>query len=187
VGRGVDFSNVAYSTENDMVFGPLLRLVGFVLKILYNVFFSWWLNPALDHWVQESFASEIRQAFPFLFTQYRGKVVPSPRPEAQSPEMAYVSIATVNLVFEFSRWRNENYAVRVSPTVAPKDSYDLIDALRVVEPAGQTILSPSVDGWRLFARLLEPRFLLLETAFNQEKFGYAKQKLAQLRLGKVPV
>jgi len=166
--------------------GPLLRLVGFVLKILYKVFLSWWLNPAFDRWVQETFASEIRQALPFLFTQYEGKVVPAPRPEAHVSEMTYVCIATTNLVFEFSRWRNEDYAVRVSPTFAPKDSYDLIDALRVVEPAGQTILSPSVDSWRSFARLLEPRFRLLETAFNREEFTNTKQKLAQLRLGKVP-
>jgi len=170
-----------------VVFGPLLRLVGFVLKILYKVFCSWWLSPALDHWVQGSFANEIKQAFPFLSAQYEGKVVPGPRPEMQSPQMDYVRIATTNLVFEFSRWHGENYAVRVSPTIEPKESYDLIDALRVVEPVGQTILSPSVDSWRFFARLLEPKFPLLETAFNQENFADTKHKLAQLRLGKVPL
>lgn len=170
-----------------VVFGPLLRLVGFVLKILYKLFFSWWLNPWLDRWARESFANEIRQAFPFLFAQYEGKVVPSPRPEMQSPAVAHVCIAAMNLVFEFSRWHSENYEVRVSPTFAPRDSYDLIDALRVVEPAGQTVLPPSLDSWRFFAKLLEPRLPALETAFNPENFADTKQKLAQLRLGKVPV
>lgn len=169
-----------------VVLGPLLRLVGFFLKILYKVFFSWWLTTAFDRRVQAAFANEIRQAFPFLFDQYEGKVVPAPRPEAHVREMTYVCIATINLVFEFSRWRNENYEVRVSPTFAPKDSYDLIDSLRVVEQAGQTMLAPSVDSWRSFAGLLEPRFRLLEAAFNREEFAKTKQKVAQLRLGKVP-
>ena len=105
----------------------------------------------------------------------------------QSRAMASVCIATKNLVFEFSRWHNENYAVRVSPTFAPKDSYDLIDALHVVEPAGPMILPQSLDSWRFFARLLEARLPPLETAFNQENFADTKQKFAQLRLGKLPL
>ncbi len=170
-----------------VVFGPLLRLLGFVLKILYRLFVSWWLNPALDRGARESFAKEIRLAFPFLFTKYEGKLGPCPRPETQSPEMDYICIATTTLVFEFSRWHNENYEIRVSPVFAPKDSYDLIDALNVVETAGRPILAPTIDNWPSFARLLEPRFLPLETAFSSENFAETKQRLAQLRLGKVPV
>jgi hypothetical protein len=161
-------------------------LVGFglVIKTLYKLFFAWWLNPALNYWAQKSFANEIKQAFPFLFAQYKAKVVPSPRPGAQSPEMAYICIATVDLVFEFTRWRDENYAVTVSPTFAPKDSYELIDALRVVDLTGQTTDSPHVNGWSLFARLLEPRFPMLEAAFNQENFADTKEKFVQLRSSK---
>jgi hypothetical protein len=170
-----------------VVFRPLLRLLGSALKIIYKIFFSWWLNPALDRWARESFAKEIRLAFPFLFTEYEGKLVPSPRPEVQSPEMEYICIATTNLVFEFSRWHNENYEIRVSPAFAPKDSYDLIDALNAVETAGKPILAPTIDNWPSFARLLEPRFLPLETAFSSESFAKTKQRLAQLQLGKVSV
>ena len=159
-------------------------LVGFAfaLKILYKLFFSWWLNPALDYWARKSFANEINQAFPYLFARYQARVVPSPRPAAQSPEMAYICIATKNLVFEFTRWRDENYAVSVSSTIAPRDSYDLIDALRVVDPLERTVSSPSHNNWAFFARLLEPRFRPLEVAFNQENFASRKQELAQLRL-----
>jgi hypothetical protein len=169
-----------------VAFGPVLRLVELVLKALYRVLFSSWLNPAFDHWSRESFANEIKQDFPFLFAQYEGKIVPSPRPAMQSPGTAYVCIAAMNLLFEFSRWRNENYAIRVSPVFAPKDSYELVDALRVVELGGLTTLSPSVENWPFFARFLEPRFPPLATAFNQENFADTKKKLADLRLGIEP-
>lgn len=160
-------------------------LVGFglALKVLYRVFFSWWLNPALDVWTQKSFANEIHEAFPFLFEQYHATVVRPPRP-AQSSGIGCIFIAATNLIFEFTRWRDENCAINVSPTFAPKNSYDLIDALRVVDPEGLEILSPSRNGWTGFRRLLEPRFELLRLAFNQENFGNTEQSIAQFRRAK---
>lgn len=154
----------------------LLMSIAFVLKILYKAFFSWWLNPALDHWSQKSFVNEIRRAFPFLFSKYQAKSVPNPRPGVQSP-----CISTTNVVFEFTRWRDENYAISVSPTFAPRDSCDLIDALRVVDPREEALPSPSANSWTVFVRVLEPRCPLLEVAFKQENFPSTKEKLAQLR------
>lgn len=162
----------------------LLVGIGFVLKVLYRVFFSWWLNPALDYWAKKSFVTEINHAFPFLFEQYHATIAPPPRPGAQSPDMAYAWIAATNLLFEFTRWHDENYAISVSPTFAPRHSYDLIDALRVAAPEGLAVLSPSGNSWAFFARLLEPRFQLLQVAFNQDNFAGTKQKIAQLRLAK---
>lgn len=161
---------------------PILLLIGFVLRLVYRLFFSWWLNPALDHWNRKAFADEVRQAMPFLFDQYKARVVPDPRPEANDPHMDYVCIRARNLIFKFGRWRSENYEVRVSPSFAPTDSYEIVDALRVADPAANAQPFPEVASWKLLSRILEPSFHLLETAFHQDNFQDTKFRLAQLRL-----
>ena len=169
------------------VFGPILRLVGFIVQAIYGAFFFWWLNPALDRRAEKSFADEIKQAAPFLFAQYDGKVISEPRPETRGSSDRSVCIASGNLFLRFSQWRTENYNVRVSPTFAPNDSYDLVDALRVVDPARATEVPPDINNWHHFARLLEPRFEKMQGSFNQENFADSKRKFASLRVGKLPV
>jgi hypothetical protein len=168
------------------VFRPILFVLGFVLRLLYRLLFSWWLNPLFDRWVQKAFADEIRQAMPFLFDRYQGRVIPDPRPEANDPQMDYVCVGTQNLIFKFARWRRENYEVRVSPSFAPTDSYELADALRVADSAANAQAFPEVNSWRHFSRLLEPRFRSLEVVFSKDNFQRTKLKLAGLRLTSTP-
>ncbi|MDQ1405534.1 MAG: hypothetical protein QOG55_1163 [Acidobacteriaceae bacterium] len=164
-------------------FGPILRLLGFIVQAIYGAFFSWWLNPALDRRAEKS----IKQAAPFLFDQYEGKVVSEPRTETRGSSDHSVCIASGNLFLRFSQWRTENYNVRVSPTFAPNDSYDLVDALRVGDPARATEVPPDINNWHHFARLLEPRFEQMQRSFNQENFADSKRKFVLLRVGELPV
>ena len=167
-------------------FRPILFVVGFVLRLVYRLLFSWWLNPRFDRWIERGFAEEIRQAMPFLFDRYGGKVVADPRPEANDPHMDYVCIGTQNLIFEFARWRSENYEVRVSPSFAPTDSYELTNALYVADAESTSKAYPEAESWQHFSRLLEPRFTLLELAFSKDNFQETKLKLAKLRLSPSP-
>lgn len=137
----------------------------------------------LDGWSKRSFARDIRAAAPFLFDQYRGKIAEFPRPEAHDPNQSYVCIATSSLIFEFSEWRGENLAVRVSPGFSPRDSCDLLETLRAIDPKETGL--PYLMSWHQFARLLEPRFPALENAFRRENFAATKVKLALLRSGKL--
>jgi len=138
----------------------------------------------MDHSLEKRFAAEIREAAPFLFELFGAKVVSPPRPEPEGSQLERVCIATENLIFQFSRWHREDYRVRVSPVFSPNNSYDLIDALQVADPLDHSIARPGIDHWSLFARLLEPRFHLLEIAFNRDNFAYTERKLAGLRLRK---
>ncbi len=151
-------------------------------RTAYKILFSWWLTPLLDRHYQKAFADEIKQAAPFLFLQYEGRVIPAPRPEMLHPAMSHVTISASQLVFQFSRWRSESYGVRVSPSFAPNDSYDLIDALRAADPSAQISGGPPAENWSYFAQLLQPRFILLQAAFSQQNFPAIQLKLAQLRL-----
>ena len=138
----------------------------------------------MDHSFEKRFVAEIREAAPFLFELLGAKVVAAPRPEPEGSQIELICIATENLIFQFSRWHREDYKVRVSPVFSPNNSYDLIDALQVADPTDQSIVRPKIDHWPLFARLLEPRFHLLERAFNRDNFADTERKLAGLRLRK---
>ncbi|MGA2301065.1 MAG: hypothetical protein ABSG77_10290 [Candidatus Acidiferrum sp.] len=166
------------------VFRPVYYILAFFLPLIWKVFFSWWLGPLLDHHFDQLFEAEIRQAAPFLFDLFGGKVRQPPQPEPKGSQIERVCIATENIIFQFSRWHREDYKVLVSPAFLPNNSYDLIDALRVADPVDQTISSPKAYSWPLFARLLEPRYHLLEIAFNRDNFVDTEKKLAELRLGK---
>jgi hypothetical protein len=168
------------------VFRPVFYVLAFLLPLIWRVFFSWWLGALMDHHFDKLYVAELKQALPFLFDLLGGKVAKCPRPEPQGSQIDRICIATENLIFDFSRWHRENYSVRVSPSFSPRNSYDLVDALRVADPTDQSIARPNVDEWPLFGRLLEPRFHLLETAFNQEHFTATESKLAELRIGRTP-
>ena len=159
------------------IFRPLLPLVGLIFGGFYKFFFSWWANPALDRWARQSFAREIKEAFPFLFNQFAAKLVPCRRPQAHDPHIGYVCFATPNIVFEFSHWHGENHAIRVSPTLDSRDCFDMAEALRVLAPPEKTIPGPTTDSWRFFARLLEPKMALLEVAFDPANFPDTRRKL----------
>jgi hypothetical protein len=81
----------------------------------------------------------------------------------------------------------EVYRVRVSPTFAPNDSYDLMDALSVADPARIAELPPEIDNWHHFARLLEPGFEQMQKDFNPDNFTDSKRKFCLLLAGKLPV
>ena len=156
------------------VFRPLFLAIGFVLRIIYRVLFSWWVNPLFDNWVRDNFARDIREAIPSLFEVHGGRVVSDPKPYVNDENMDYLSVGCPSLVFKFRRWRCENYGVEVAPTFAPTDSYEVFDALLFVDPqvnADQAMLD--VD-WRLWGNLIEPRFGLLEQAFDSEHFSETK-------------
>jgi hypothetical protein len=164
------------------VLRPLFLLLGFLFRMLWIVAFSWWANPLLDHWMQSSFASEIRQAMPFLFDQYAGRVVPDPWSAANDPNQSYVAIGSRSVIFKFSKWRSENYEVIVSPVSSPAEFYDLWEALRAADPSGNPVPPPASESWFHFGQVLEPRFQLLEEAFKEENFPMTKEKLSRLRL-----
>jgi hypothetical protein len=146
-------------------------------RLVYKAFFSWWLSPALHRSALNSWADDIKSGAPFLFRDHQARVIPDPRPEANDSSMGCVYIGTKNLVFKFSEWHHENHYAWVAPAFAPTDLYHVIDALRVADPEGRSTLPRDIENWYDLARILEPRFRLLETAFNEENFENTKRKI----------
>lgn len=158
-----------------------LRGVGFVFVGIYKIFFSWWMNPLLNRSMRKSSATEIEQAFPFLFNEFGAKLVPCPRPQAHDSRMNYVCCATANVLFEFSTWHGEYTAVRVAPTFDPRDSYDLTEVINIFRAPGQALPATTVGGWRVFARMLEPQMPKIETALSAANFSETRSKLRPIK------
>ena len=160
------------------VFRPILLLIGFVLRLIYQVLCSWWLNPAFDGWIRNRFALEIKEAIPTLFDLHGGRVISDPKPQTNDSNMDYLCLASGSLIFKFCRWRRENYEVQVAATFAPTEFFNLLDAVHLVDPAANTKLAMLDGSWRIWGQLLEPRFHLLEQAFNADHFLETKARLA---------
>jgi hypothetical protein len=160
------------------VLRPFFLLIRFVLRLIYQVLFSWWLNPAFGRWIRNGFEQEIRLEIPSLFDLHGGRMIPDPKPYTNDDQMDYLCVGSISLIFKFRRWRRENYGVQVAPTFAPTEFYELPNVLRVVEPTADTKLQMLEVSWRLWGQLLEPRFHLVEKAFDSGRFPDTKSTLA---------
>jgi len=135
------------------------------------------MNPLYDHWVRDDFAKDIRKAIPSLFDRHGGRVVPDAKPYGNDENMDYVCVACPSLILKFRRWHRENYSIEIAPAFAPTDSYEVIDALLLVDSQADVDQSKlDVDWWR-WGNLIEPRFVLLEHAFDAEHFAETKAML----------
>src|SRR5277367_405575 len=161
------------------VLRPVFWLIGITARLVYLVLFSWWFGPLTDRWSRNAFAREIQEKIPFLFGPCGdvSKVVADPKPYTNDKSMGYVCVASTSLMLKFRRWRDENYGVEVAPTFAPTDTYDLVGVLLLLDPAAQIERSRLDWDWRYWGKLLEPRFRLLEQAFDSEHFAGTKSKL----------
>jgi len=154
------------------------RLVRLTLAASHLQFF-WGVTPRLSR--NESSPVPVANSREARFPP-KESTSSDPRSEANDPHMDYVCIGARNLLFKFGRWRSENYEVRVSPSFARTDSYEIVDALGVADPAANAQPFLEVASWKLLSRFLEPRFHPLETAFHRDNFQDIKFRLAQLRL-----
>jgi hypothetical protein len=132
-------------------------------------------------WTERSFAKDIETAAPFLSVEY-GAALTKSHPKARSPRFECKLRLSRNLIFEFSKWRDENYWVRVSPTFAPRDSYDLLDVLGAASTEPASIPS-YIMSWSQFAKRVEPKLMAIENTFSEENFAATKARLANLQTG----
>lgn len=124
-------------------FGPLILGIGFAFKVVYYIFFAWWLNPWLDHKANRELVEDTERNLWFLIPE-AGAV------KVLHAEWPTVQILSGNLLLTILRWRDET-TVSVAPRHSPTQSYQL---------------GPMDDA----ARLLRARLEDFNTAFSEEEF-----------------
>src|SRR5262249_3130302 len=125
-----------------------LRAIDYLLWAIYKIVLGWWLDPILDRKFRRAFAEDARGAMPFLLDRYGAKTVRDQSPESNDPYQGYVTLGAANLFLRFSKLREENYAIEVSPAYAPCNSRGLFDAVHAVNPTEMPLDRSSEFSWK---------------------------------------
>lgn len=141
---------------------PPVLLVGFVVKTIYQAIFGWWLDPWLQRKANQSLIEDVRANLPFLFPN--GSVVEHPRIRVLPFDYASVEIIWENLLFSFTRGREETNVV-VAPRHAPNMSYELGPVIAALENRRYSDRQ-AISDLRDAAKLLQPHLQALNAAFS---------------------
>lgn len=159
------------------VLGPPLRLV-------WRLFFAWWLVPFFDWRFRVNFLGDIRHHFWFLFQERKGRKIGNPLGGPPNRDSTDIVVAADSLIFYFSKWyqnRDQEVRAEVAPQHAPRDSQKLWFALMSVDPSVPDVREhfPSMYSTALYLR---PAFDALQTAFSPELFEITKQRIRYLEI-----
>lgn len=160
------------------VLRPPAIVIGFIAVNLYRLLIGWWLDRTTSKNNERVFAEEIRNALPFLFVEYDGKIVPNEG--IRSPlrfDYAIVTVAARNLLLRFVRGRDE-FRVDVAPKHEPRDWQEVSLVLTAIDSVKGFGLQPLYYRLGDFARLIRPRLLVLDDAFSDEHYVSTKAKLS---------
>ncbi len=152
---------------------PIVQLLVFVLKTIYQVLFGWWLDPRLQRKQNQSLLDNIQKNLHFLFPE--GHVVQHPQIRVLPFDYASAEIKWENLLFSFTQGREE-VSVLVAPRHAPNLSYELgplVAALENRHYSERDVIASLSDA----ANLLRLRLELLNAAFSEQEFPRTREKL----------
>jgi hypothetical protein len=153
--------------------GPVFLGVGFVVKMVYNVAFGWWLDPWLRRKANRALMDDITANLYFLVSGPHAGV---PRSiGVLKSEWPTVEIPWGNLLFTVVRWRGDTN-VCVAPCHAPEESYELgplVAALESRHFSERDVVNDLADA----ANLLRPRLQVMNAAFSAQEFPRIKGRL----------
>ena len=152
---------------------PFFLGIGFVVKMIYNVAFAWWLDPWLRRKDNRALVDDVTANLYFLVSEQQA-TVPRSIVVLQS-EWPTVEIPWGNLLFTVARWRGET-SVTVATRHAPRESYELGPVIAALEHrhfSEGDVVNDLVDA----ASLLRPRLQALNAAFSVQEFQRVKERL----------
>lgn len=151
---------------------PVFLGIGFIVKMVYNLAFAWWLDPLLRRKANRSLLDETTANLYFLVSQPHADVRSISARQSAWPT---VKISWENLLFTVVRWcRDTN--ISVAPRHAPRESYELgpvVAALECRHFSERDVVNDLSDA----ANLLRPRLQALNAAFSEQKFPQIKERL----------
>ena len=154
-------------------FAPFFLGVGFIVKMVYNIAFAWWLDPWLQRRANDALFRDVQANLYFLVSQ--GQLVNSSRVTVLPFDYAQVGIRWENLLFTITRGRGE-LNVSVTPRHAKDESYELGPVIAALERRhlSDRDLVNDLEG---AANLLGPRLQVLNAAFSEQEFPRIKGRL----------
>ncbi len=156
------------------VLRPPFMVLAFVFKIIDKACFAWWLSPWLQKRGNQKLCDDVQENLYFLYSG--GQVIKEKRTEILPFDYAIVRIIFGNVVFCFTRGRDE-LNVSLSPRHAPNHTHLLpvvisaLDSKDVTEQRRVSYLSE-------VAELLRPRLDAVNQAFSEQAYPDFQKKLA---------
>lgn len=152
---------------------PFFLGIGFIIKVVYNIAFAWWLDPWLQRKANRALRDDVQAKLYFLASQSQ---VGISHPKGVLPfDYALVEIHWENLLIIVSRGRGDT-TVSVAPRHAPQDSYELGPVIAALEHRHFSERD-IINDLGAAARLLHPRLEALNDAFSEQEFQRTKQML----------
>src|SRR5260370_27165876 len=158
-----------------MIFAPIILIVGSVLKAIYWLLFSWWVDPLVGHRLNRRFAQEVRADLSFLFSHHGARFVRGPV-ERGTMDAAWATVEAENLRLHLLRGLGD-LTVTVAPKHAPSDWHDLSLVAMVIEtpqgirPRARCSVLSDVAG------LLRSRWDNINGALSAEQYPTIRQRL----------
>jgi hypothetical protein len=157
------------------VIRPPLVLLRVILSPIYSAVFGG-LEKRLAMRNQQRLAQDIEDALPFLFNDYKGRVVPNEGVGFPPPfDYAVVTIAFDNFLIRLTRGRSE-LGVHVASTHGPTDWHELALLLSAIGNGREIERQDFRDLWEL-ARELRPKIDGVCEMFALGQFGAIKQRI----------
>ena len=142
--------------------------VGFIVKMVYNTAFAWWLEPRLQRKANRELLDDVHANLPFLVSQARMGTA------GRSTVLPF-DYASLEIPWEISRGRGE-LNISVAPRHAPHQAYELGPVIAALDGRhfSQRYLVNDLAG---AAALLHPRLQTLNAAFSEQEFARIKERL----------
>lgn len=147
------------------VLPPIGRALRPTFSFIYDLFFGW-LDRRQARKNEADFAQEIAKTFPYLFSDYRGKVVPNQG--VRFPlgfDYAYVTVSISPLLLRFLRGRGE-FMLEAGSEFGPEHFVKCSLLVRSITDTNAEDFAFIDDA----ARLLRPHMEALKNAMTEERF-----------------
>jgi hypothetical protein len=134
--------------------------------------------PWTSKGLRKQLEGDIRKDYPWLFQEYQAFVLPA-KPYKQVLDYANVTVAVGELLFQFTRGRDE-FRVSIAPAREPDDWYQLGEAIDLASDIG--VASDGAENHTMsdFERLFRANIEGLKVLFSQREYvRTSRRKLAK--------
>lgn len=138
---------------------PAVVPVGLIVKGLYWASFGWWLDKYLGRRSQKCLARDVREAIPFLFTEYKGHIVANDGVRFPEPfDYATITIAFDSLFLRFVRGRGIVGKFAQALRGVLSGEFQVVEYRRGKRVIKAQLQQPSGTRWKTIATWSKLRF-----------------------------
>lgn len=157
---------------------PIVQAIGFLVRAINKVFFSWWLDIWLQRRKNAALRDDIQASLYFLYST--GEIVNAQwlRTAVHPFDYAVVRILKDNICLGFSRGQDQLNVI-LSPRHAPRDTHELYTVIAAIDSTDVRGQKP-VQYLSDIAELLRPRMDALNEAFSEGGYPAFREKLSSI-------